>query len=185
VTRPIKWHGETRIGNELTESERVFKKIVEAWTHHGLKVTHARKERNRVKLATFTLTFLIFGSFAFLMPTVQTQVIPTPVPVPPVIPLEGNMTFKVYTDESIKMKVTGSLEQAMEAYSEPPVYNAVFNLVNSPAGKNVTNLKGSYLIKLSPMYSVLLSTLDLDIQAHGKDLRSNTTILFNRQVIWG
>lgn len=150
------WCSETRIGNELTESES-----------------------KRVKLATFTLTFLIFGSLVFLMPTVQTQVPPSPVPVPLVIPLEGNMTFKVYPDESIKMKVAGSLEQAMEAYSEPPLYNVVFNLVNSPAGKNVTNLKGSYLIKLSPMYSVLLSALDLDIQAHGKDLRSNTTILFN------
>jgi hypothetical protein len=104
MTRPIKWHSETRIGNELTESERAL----------------ARKERKRVKLATFTLTFLIFGGLASLMPTVQTQDIPSP--VPPVIPLEGNVTFEVYPDESIKMNVAGSLEQAIEAYIAPPLY---------------------------------------------------------------
>jgi hypothetical protein len=35
------------------------------------------------------------------------------------------------------------------------------------------------VMKLSPMYSSLLAALDLDIQTHGEDLRSNTTILFN------
>ena len=160
-------------------SERVFQKIVEAWTHHGLKATHTRKERKRVKLAAFTFTFLIFGGFAFLMPTVQTQDIPTPVPVTQAIPLEGNVTFKVYPDESIEMNVAGSLEQAIEAYFTPPVYDAYFNLAYLTSGVNLTEVKGTFAIKLSPMYSVLLSALDLDIEIHGEGLRSDTTILFN------
>ncbi|GAF71692.1 unnamed protein product, partial [marine sediment metagenome] len=140
----------------------------------------ARKERKRVKLAAFTFTFLIFGGFAFLMPTVQTQdITPTPVPVTQAIPLEGNVTFKMYPDESIKMKVTGSLEQAIEAYFTPPVYDFSVNLASSPSGVNLTDTKGTFAIKLSPMYSMLLSALDLDIEIHGEDLRSNTTILFN------
>ena len=180
VIRSIKWCSETRIGNVLSESERVFQKIVEAWTHHGLKATHTRKERKRVKLATFTFAFLIFGGFAFLMPTVQTQITPpSPQPVTQILPLEGNMTFKVYPDESIKVKVTGSLEQAVEASLTPPVYDASFNLAYLTSGVNLTEVKGTFAIKLSPMYSVLLSALDLDIEIHGEDLRSNTTILFN------
>jgi len=162
VIRSIKWCSETRIGNELTERDS------------------ARKERKRVKLATFTLTFLVFGGFAFLMPTVQTQdITPTPVPVTQAIPLEGNVTFKMYPDESIKMNVAGSLEQAIEAYFTPPVYDFSVNLASSPSGVNLTDTKGTFAIKLSPMYSMLLSALDLDIEIHGEDLRSNTTILFN------
>ncbi len=160
VIRSIKWCSETRIGNELTERDS------------------ARKERKRVKLATFTLTFLVFGGFAFLMPTVQTQDI-TPTPVTQAIPLEGNVTFKMYPDESIKMNVAGSLEQAIEAYFTPPVYDFSVNLASSPSGVNLTDTKGTFAIKLSPMYSMLLSALDLDIEIHGEDLRSNTTILFN------
>ena len=133
-----------------------------------------------VRLATFALTFLIFGSLAFLMPTVQTQDIPvTPVPVTQVIPLEGNVTFKVYPDGSIKMNVAGSIEQAIEAYSIPPVSDFSLNLASSPSGVNLTHNKGTIVMKLSPMYSVLLSALDLDIEIHGEELRSNTTILFN------
>jgi len=163
----------------LTESEIVFQKF-EVWNQYGLKATHTRKERKRVKLATFTLTFLILGSLAFLMPTVQTQVPPvTPVPVTQVIPLEGNVTFKVYPDGSIKMNVVGSIEQAIETDFPPPVYYAYFNLAKSPSGVNLTKTKGIIVMKLSPMYSTLLAALDLDIEAHGEDLRSNTTILFN------
>jgi hypothetical protein len=181
VVRPTKWHSETRIGNELTErpSERVFQKIVEAWNHHGLKATHTRKERKRIKLATLTLTFLIFGGFAFLMPTVQTQdITPTPVPVTQAIPLEGNMTFKVYPDKSIKMNVAGSLEQAIEAYVTSPLSDFSLNLAKSPSGVNLTETKGIIVMKLSPMFSTLLAALDFDIETHGEELRSNTTILF-------
>jgi hypothetical protein len=153
--RPIQWCSETRIGNELTESER-----------------------KRVKLAAFTLTFLIFGGFAFLMPTVQTQPLP-PVPVTQVIPLEGNMTFTLYPDESIKMNVYGSLEQATEVYMELPLYYFSLNLASSPSGVDLTKNKGTIVVKLSPMYTTLLAALDLDIQTHSKDLMSNTTILFN------
>ena len=143
------------MGNELTESERV-------------------------KLAAFTLSFLIFGGFAFLLPTVQTQVPPPPPqPVTQVIPLEGNVTFKVYPDGSLKMNVAGSIEQDMETDFPPPVYYAYFNLDKSPSGVNLTETKGVIVMKLSPMYSTLLAALDLDIEAHAKDLRSNTTILFN------
>lgn len=137
------------------------------------------------RLIVFLFTLLMFRTFGFPAPTVQCQFTPPPVPVPPVIPLEGDMTFKVYPDESIKVKVVGRFEQALEAYVEPPpVYNVVFNLVSSPAGKNVTNVKGSFLIKPSPMYSVLLSAIDLNIEVHSEDFaragaRSNTTILFN------
>jgi len=114
------------------------------------------------------------------MPTVQTQdITPTPVPVTQAIPLEGNVTFKMYPDESIKMNVAGSLEQAIEAYFTPPVYDFSVNLASSPSGVNLTDTKGTFAIKLSPMYSMLLSALDLDIEIHGEDLRSNTTILFN------
>jgi len=101
------------------------------------------KERKMVKLAIFALTILIFGGSAFLMPIVQAQVTP-PVTSIPQIPLEGDMTFKVYPDESIEVNVVGSLEQAIEAYVEPPpVYNVFFDLVISPAGMNLTEVKGS------------------------------------------
>ncbi|MDH5791499.1 MAG: hypothetical protein OEZ44_04880 [Candidatus Bathyarchaeota archaeon] len=132
-----------------------------------------------VKLAIFALTILIFGGSAFLMPIVQAQVTPPVTPFPQ-IPLEGDMTFKVYPDESIEVNVVGSLEQAIEAYVEPPpVYNVFFNLAISPAGMNLTEVKGSFVIKLSPAYSVLLSALDLDVEVHGEDMMSNITILFN------
>jgi len=123
--RPTQWCRKTRRGVELTESEseRVFQKIVEAWTHHGLKATHTRKD--------------------------------------------------------IKMKVTGSLEQAIEAYFTPPVYYFSLNLSSSPSGVNLTENKGIIVMKLSPMYSTLLAALDFDIETHGEDLSSNTTILFN------
>ena len=172
---------ETRIGKGLSErpSERIFQKVVEVWTHHSLKATHTRKELKRVKLATFILTFLVFGGFAFLMPNVQTQVPPSPAPVTQAIPLEGNVTFKVYPDESIKMNVAGSLEQANEAYLESPLYYFSLNLASSPTGANLTENTGIIVMKLGPMYSMLLSALDLDIETHGEDLRSNTTILFN------
>jgi len=165
----------------LTERPRgrIFQKIVEAWTHHDIEATHTRKERKRVRLAAFTLTFLIFGGFAFLLPTVQTQVIPSPVPVTPVIPLEGNVTFKVYPDESITMNVAGSLEQATEAYFTFPVSEFSFNFAISPSGVNLKEIRGIIVMKLSPMYSTLLAALDLDIQTHSEDLRSNTTILLN------
>ncbi len=160
--RPIEWYSETRIGKELTERNS------------------ARKERKRVKLAVFTLTFLIFGGFAFLMPTAQTQVPPvTPVPVTQAILLEGNVTFKVYPDESIKMKVIGSIEQAIDVYSAPPVYNAYLNLASSPSGVNLTDVTYTFVLKLNPMYSMLLAALELDIEAHAEGLSSNTTILFN------
>jgi len=137
------------------------------------------KERKMVKLAIFALTILIFGGSAFLMPIVQAQVTPPVTPFPQ-IPLEGDMTFKVYPDESIEVNVVGSLEQAIEAYVEPPpVYNVFFNLAISPAGMNLTEVKGSFVIKLSPAYSVLLSALDLDVEVHGEDMMSNITILFN------
>jgi len=132
----------------------------------------------RVKLATFALTFLIFGSLAFLMPAVQTQVPPIN-PVPPTVPLEGNMTFTFYPDESIKMKVTGSIEQAIEAYSAPPVYEASLNLASSPSGVNLTDVTSTFVLKLNPIYSMLLAALELDIEAHAEGLNSNTTILFN------
>ena len=163
-----------------SENERIFHKIVEAWNHHGLNAAHTRKERKRVGLAIFTLTFLMFGGLAFLMSTIQAQVTPPVIPVPQILPFEGNMTFKVYPDESIKVKVIGGLEQAIEAYLEPPpVYNVSFNLASIPIGMNLTDVKGICVIKLSPTYSVLLSALDVDIEIHGEDLRSNTTILFN------
>jgi len=134
----------------------------------------------KVKLATFALTFLIFGSLVFLMPTVLTQVPPSPVSVTQTVPLECNMTFTFYPDDSIKMKVIGSLEQAIESYSVlPPVYNVYFNVASSPSGVNLTHTKGIIVVKLSPMYSILLSALDLDIEMHGEGLKSNTTILFN------
>lgn len=138
-------------------------------------------ERKRVRLATFALTFLILGSLASLMPTVQTQVPPiSPVPVvSPTVPLEGNMTFTLYPDESIKMKVTGSIEQAIDIYSAPPVYNAYLNLASSPSGVNLTDVTGTFVLKLNPMYSMLLAALELDIEAHSEGLNSNTTILFN------
>ncbi len=112
------------------------------------------------------------------MPTVQTQDI-TPTPVTQAIPLEGNVTFKVYPDESINLNVVGSLEQAMEAYFAYPLYYFSLNLSSSPAGANLTENKGIIVMKLSPMYSTLLAALDFDIETHGEDLRSNTTILFN------
>ena len=136
----------------------------------------------RVKIATFALTFLILGSLAFLMPTVQTQDPPiSPVPVvSPTVPLEGNMTFTFYPDESIKMKVIGGIEQAIEPYSAPPpVYNAYINLASSPSGVNLTDVTGTFVLKLNPMYSMLLATLELDIETHSEGLRGNTTILFN------
>jgi hypothetical protein len=101
------------------------------------------------------------------------------------IPLEGNVTFKVYPDESIKVEVVGAIEQALETnFKLPPVDNVVFNLISSPRDKNRTDIKGSFQMKLSPMYSVQLSALDLNIEVHSEDLgqigaRSNTTILFN------
>ncbi len=162
--RPITWYSETRIGNELAERDS------------------ARKERKRVKLAAFTLIFLIFGGFAFLMPTVQTQdppPPPTPFPVNQTVPLEGNLTFTFYPDESIKMKVIGSIEQAIETYSPPPVYNAYLNLASSHSGVNLTDVTGTFVLKLNPIYSMLLAALELDIEAHGEGLSSNTTILFN------
>jgi uncharacterized protein YciU (UPF0263 family) len=132
-----------------------------------------------VKLAIFALTIWILGGSVFLIPIVQSQVTPPVTPIPQ-IPLEGDMTFKVYPDESIEVNVVGSLEQAIEAYVEPPpVYNVFFNLASSPAGMNLTEVKGSLVIKLSPAYSVLLSALDLDIEIHGEDMKSNITILFN------
>jgi len=135
----------------------------------------------RVKLATFALTFLILGSLAFLMPAVQTQDQPiSPVPVvAPTVPLEGNLTFTFYPDESIKMKVTGSIEQAIDIYSAPPVYNAYLNLASSPSGVNLTDVTSTFVLKLNPMYSMLLAALELDIKMHGEGLSSNTTILFN------
>jgi len=137
-------------------------------------------KRNRVKLAIFALTFLILGGLAFVMPAVQTQDPPiSPVPFPPTVPLEGNMTFTLYPDESIKMKVIGSIEQAIDVYSAPPVYEASLNLASSPSGVNLTETKGIIVVKLSPMYSTLLAALELDIKMHGEGLNSNTTILFN------
>ena len=112
------------------------------------------------------------------MSIVQAQVTPPVTPIPQ-IPLEGDMTFKVYPDKSIKVNLVGSLEQVLEAYVDPPVYNVFFDLTISPAGVNLTEVKGSFVIKLSPAYSVLLSALDLDIEIHGEDMKSNTTILFN------
>lgn len=157
--RPIPQCSKTRRGVELTERER--------------------KERKRIELAAFTLTFLLFGGFAFLMPTVQTQVpIPSPQPVTQILPLEGNMTFTLYPDESIKMNVYGSLEQATEAYLFPLHYFSL-NLASSPTGVNLTESKGTIVVKLSPMYTTLLAALDLDIQTHSDARRSNTTILFN------
>jgi len=156
--RPIPQCSKTRRGVELTERER--------------------KERKRIELAAFTLTFLLFGGFAFLMPTVQTQIPAPPVPVTQVIPLEGNMTFKIYPDESIKMNVYGSLEQTTGAYLSPLHYFSL-NLASSPTGVNLTENKGTIVVKLSPMYSILLAALEFDIETHGEGLRSNTTILFN------
>jgi len=156
--RPIPQCSKTRRGIELTERER--------------------KERKRIELAAFTLTFLLFGGFAFLMPTVQTQIPAPPVPVTPVIPLEGNMTFTLYPDESIKMNVYGSLEQTTEIM-ELPLHYFSLNLASSPTGVNLPENKGTIVVKLSPMYTILLAALDFDIQTHGEDLRSNTTILFN------
>jgi len=135
-----------------------------------------------VRLVIFALTFLVFGSLAFLMPTVQTQeppITPIPAPVTQTVPLEGNLTFTFYPDESINVKVAGSIEQAIEAYSPPPVYNVYFNLASSPSGVNLTDVTGTFVLKLNPMYSILLAALDLDIKTHSEDLNSNTTILFN------
>jgi hypothetical protein len=84
----------------------------------------------------------------------------------------------VYPDESIKMNVYGSLEQATGAYLSPLHYFSL-NLASSPTGANLTENKGTIVVKLNPIYSILLAALDLDIQTHGEDLRSNTTILFN------
>lgn len=134
------------------------------------------------KVAIFLLTLLIFGAFAFLTPSAPAQVIPSPIPVTPTqIPqLEGDMTFEVYPDGSIKVKVVGSLEQALTPYGEPPpIYNVSFDLAYSPAGMNLTDLKCKFVIKLSPVSAVLLSALDLDIEVHSEDLTTNATILFN------
>jgi hypothetical protein len=89
------------------------------------------------------------------------------------------VTFKVYPDESIKMNVAGSLEQATEAYFTFPVSEFSFNFAISPSGVNLKEIMGIIVMKLSPMYSTLLAALDLDIQTHSEDLRSNTTILLN------
>lgn len=137
------------------------------------------KENKRDKLTTFILTLLIFGSSAFLMPIVQAQVTPPVTPVPQ-IPLEGDVNFKVHPDGSIEVKVVGSLEHVLEAYEQPPpVYKVVFDLVSSPAGMNVTNITGGFVIKLSPEFSLLLSALDLDIEVHSEGTMVNATILFN------
>jgi hypothetical protein len=162
--RPIQWCRKKRRVLELTERE------IE------------RKERKKVRLATFTLIFLMFGSFLIIIPTVQTQdppPPPTPFPVNQTVPLEGNLTFTFYPDESIKMKVIGSIEQAIETYSPPPVYNAYLNLASSPSGVNLTDVTGTFVLKLNPMYSMLLAALELDLEAHAEGLSSNSTILFN------
>lgn len=138
------------------------------------------------KLAIFLLTLLIFGAFEFPTSTVQAQFTQPQIP-----PIEGDMTFKVYPDGSIKVKVVGSLEQALQPYENPPpVYNGVIDLDINPAGMNLTDVNGNFVIKLSPAAAVTLSgldleALDLDIEVHSEDLRTNATILFNMPSFMG
>jgi len=136
------------------------------------------KGQKMVKLVIFVLTILVFEVSAFQMPLIQAQVIINPVSQP--VPFEGDMTFRVYPDGNIKVNVFGSLEQDLEAYVQPPpVVNVFFDLAVSPSGMNLTEEKGGLVIKLSPAFSVMLSTFDLDIKVHYEDMITNATILFN------
>ena len=93
--------------------------------------------------------------------------------------LEGDMTFKVYPDESIDVIVTGSFEQALEPWrTPPPFYNLAFELANSPAGTNLTDVMSTLVIKLGPEYTKTLAALELDTMIHVEEKSAEGNIMF-------
>ena len=124
------------------------------------------------------LTLLVMNLLTLAF--VRAQIPPPVIPVERPLQLEGDLTFKVYPDESIEMEVVGNIEQDVMLYEElPPVYNVAFDLSYSPAGMNLEDVEGNFVIKLSPVTAQMLSALDLDIKFHSEDLRANATILLN------
>ena len=89
------------------------------------------------------------------------------------------MTFKVYPDESIDVIVTGRFEQALEPWrTPPPFYNLAFELVNSPAGTNLTEVMSILVIKLGPEFTKTFAALELDTMIHVEEKSAEGNIMF-------
>ncbi len=127
------------------------------------------------KMSKIALTALVLGLFAFLTPLVR-----APVDQPQDGRLEGGMTFTVYPDESIGVRIVGGFEWGQEPWeTPPPFYDAAFEMTNSPAGANLTDCEGSLVVKIGPELAEMLSDLDLDVSVHGEETSSEASILFN------
>lgn len=121
-----------------------------------------------------TLIVLFLGALASLMPLCQVQA-----PQGQENILEGDVTFEVYPDGSIDVIVTGSFEQALEPWrTPPPFYNLAFELVNSPAGTNLTDLMSALVIKLGPEFTEILAALELDAMIHVEEKSAEASIMF-------
>lgn len=129
----------------------------------------------REKPSRLLLTVYILATIAILMPAANAQVAQ-----PQDDNFEGDMTFRVFPDESVEMRIIGNSEWALRPGETPPPYYEVdFELINSPMGVNLTDVAGILGVKLDPEHAETLGDLDLDILVHEEALNLEVTILFN------
>jgi hypothetical protein len=125
------------------------------------------------RLVFFTLIVLVSGAFVSLMPQVEA---PTSDGEDH---LKGDVTLRVYPDESVHASITGSFTKEIEPWSDPPpFYHLDFGLAYSPAGKNLTEIMGDLTVKLGPEFTDILAALELDMGIHieGRNAEGELTV---------
>lgn len=94
---------------------------------------------------------------------------------------DGDLSLEVTPDGSIQVEMGASMTKQLEAWeADPIIYESTFQFASSPAGQDLTEFEGSGVLKFGPQLTDTLSSLELDIVAHGEGLDGYATILLSR-----
>lgn len=123
-----------------------------------------------MRTAVLALSLIILLTFSFVI---------SPVRAPgqaPEIPLEGDVTFKVYPGGEFSMVASVGLEQDFDPPGVgSPIRGVSFAFDIEVMEDDLYGQTGSLVFEMGSMYAIFLSNLDLDVEIHGERLSSEAT----------
>ena len=92
------------------------------------------------------------------------------------IPLEGDVTFKVYPSGDLSMAASVGLEQDLDSQGVgAPIRGMSFAFDIEAMEDDLYGQTGNLVFEMGSLYAIFLSNLDLDIEIHGERLSSEAT----------
>jgi len=94
--------------------------------------------------------------------------------------MEGGITLRVNTDESIEVEIAGGSQWTTEPGEMYYPFSSIsLNTVNTQTGEDACEISGSLIVTLGPGAPEELADLELDISSHWERSGSESTILIN------